>query len=221
MNQGMRSFGPGPRPQVGRMYNRGPSRVPQMPQRFGPQGFQSPIPQNFQSFNGMGGMQGFPAMSNMGVQEVGSQTRGGGGLLSKIFSSGGGSGLPTLGGAAQGLAGTGGGATGMLNNVQQVLKMAQSAMPMVQEYGPMMRNIPTMFRLMKIMNEPDEGTEGEESTSEEESSQNTEKRSTRVREAVNQATSASSNSTEPAPVKESLSNSKPEGNGPSKPRMYI
>ncbi|MCD5322914.1 MULTISPECIES: YqfQ family protein [Pontibacillus] len=218
MNQGMRSFGPGNIPQAGRMFNQGP-RLPQMPQRFGPQGFQNPLPRNFTGFNGFGGMQGFPGMSNMGVQEVASQARGGGGLLSKLFSSGGGGGLPSLGGAAQGLAGTGGGATGMLNNVQQVLKMAQSAMPMVQEYGPMVRNIPTMFKLMKIMNEPDDGDETVESDDQQESDVTLNKENKTKKEPSSTVASHTSqkNSNKKEPISKPLS----EGNGPSKPRMYI
>ncbi|TRM12523.1 hypothetical protein FH966_12900 [Lentibacillus cibarius] len=43
-----------------------------------------------------------------------------------------------------------------LSSLQQILKTVQSAAPMIQQYGPMLKNLPTMFQLMKALNDSEE-----------------------------------------------------------------
>ncbi len=167
----------------------------------GPQSFFNQGSSGWNGMSAMNGMQGFPNMQGMG-------SRAGGNILSNLFkSSAGGGGLPQLGGLAQGVSSAGGGASGMLNNVQQVLKMAQSAAPMIQQYGPMVRNIPTMVKLMKIMREPDEEEIDENNSSEQEAVQS--QPSSQTFDEIN---------------KNSLqvqSNQPTTTNGASQPRLYI
>ncbi|SDQ55971.1 VrrA/YqfQ family protein [Virgibacillus salinus] len=59
-----------------------------------------------------------------------------------------------------------GGLTQTLNNIQKVLKVVQSTAPIVQQYAPIAKNLPTMFKLMKALNEDDDTeSESEEQTS--------------------------------------------------------
>lgn len=40
-----------------------------------------------------------------------------------------------------------------LDGVQQVLNMVQTSAPIVQEYGPMIKNLPAMYRMIKVFKE--------------------------------------------------------------------
>lgn len=94
------------------------------------------------------------------------QSRGGGGLLAKLF----GKTAPQMGGgmlgmgpsAASGLAGkaASGGSilqtltnptaiSGFLNNTQQILSAIQQISPLVSQYGPIVKNLPAMWRLYR------------------------------------------------------------------------
>ncbi|MBR3120830.1 MAG: hypothetical protein IKF29_16550, partial [Oceanobacillus sp.] len=37
-----------------------------------------------------------------------------------------------------------------LDGVQQVLNMVQTGAPIVKEYGPMIKNLPAMYRMIKV-----------------------------------------------------------------------
>lgn len=43
-----------------------------------------------------------------------------------------------------------------LNNIQEVVNLVQTAAPIIEEYGPMIKNIPTLYKMIKIMKEPEE-----------------------------------------------------------------
>ncbi len=74
-------------------------------------------------------------------------TRGGGGLLSRLFG----------GGAARAASGAGSIDFGtLLTNTQRVLNLTQQAVPMIRQYGPIVRNLPTIWRIMR---EPDASAE--------------------------------------------------------------
>jgi len=49
-----------------------------------------------------------------------------------------------------------GGLTKTLGNIQQVLHLVESAAPVIEQYGPMIKNLPSLYKIMKIMNEPEE-----------------------------------------------------------------
>lgn len=52
-----------------------------------------------------------------------------------------------------------GGLSKTLGNIQQVLHLVQTAAPVIEEYGPMIKNLPSLYKMMKIMNEAEEGKE--------------------------------------------------------------
>ncbi len=64
-------------------------------------------------------------------------------LLGKISGSGGSGGV-----SVDGMMNT-------LNNVQRVLGVIQSSAPIVQQYGPLIKNLPTMYQMLKILNDAD------------------------------------------------------------------
>lgn len=43
-----------------------------------------------------------------------------------------------------------------LGNLQQLVNLAQTAAPMIEQYGPMIKNLPALYKMLKIMNEPEE-----------------------------------------------------------------
>ncbi|MBP2078277.1 VrrA/YqfQ family protein [Oceanobacillus polygoni] len=57
------------------------------------------------------------------------------------------------------------GLTKTLDGVQQVLNMVQTSAPIVQEYGPMIKNLPAMYRMIKVFKEI-EKSEGKEEVTE-------------------------------------------------------
>lgn len=40
-----------------------------------------------------------------------------------------------------------------LNNIQEVAKIVQSSVPIIEKYAPIVRSIPTMYKVMKSINE--------------------------------------------------------------------
>ncbi|WP_248278507.1 YqfQ family protein [Bacillus sp. DNRA2] len=121
-------------------------------------------------------MRRFRQMGPMGPQGQ-MQTRGGGGLLAKLF----GKTAPQMGGgmlgmgpsAVSGMAGkaASGGSilqsltnptaiSGFLNNTQQILSAIQQISPLVSQYGPIVKNLPAMWRLYR-------GLKGDTSTNDE------------------------------------------------------
>ncbi|KGX87896.1 hypothetical protein N784_12360 [Pontibacillus litoralis JSM 072002] len=158
---------------------------------------------------------GFPFQQAMPTSVQGARS---GGLLSRLF--GGGSTIGNMGpmanatsGLMSGTTSAGGGLTGMLNNVQQGLKLAQTAAPMVQQYGPMIKNAPTMFKLMKLMNEPDEeGTKKEEGTKEQTKSKSPMQK---------KDSSSKAKVIEASDVTKPHTTSTKQHSGRSQPRLYI
>lgn len=57
------------------------------------------------------------------------------------------------------------GASGLsktLGNIQQILNLIQSAAPVIEEYGPMIKNLPTLYRMLKaVQNTGSEEEEGQ------------------------------------------------------------
>lgn len=78
------------------------------------------------------------------------------------------------------------GASGLsktLGNVQQVLKVIETTAPIVQEYGPMIKNLPSLYRMMKTVNELDDESKDDppsETTQAESASNSLEEDSNRV-----------------------------------------
>ncbi|SET32683.1 YqfQ-like protein [Salinibacillus kushneri] len=112
-------------------------------------------------------------------RQMGGQ-RGIGGMFQRLFNRspkgntgfGPGIGAPGMGAQNPGyFTGAGSGiekASKALGNVQQAINVAQQAAPMIQQYGPMVKNLPTMFKMLKALNESDDDeddntAEGEES----------------------------------------------------------
>lgn len=87
------------------------------------------------------------------------------GLLSSLLNRGG-SGIgagSNLGSGVAGAASGGGGFQGVLNNMQQMVRLAQTATPMIQQYGPMVRNIPAMVKMAKALRDSDDVESGDTS----------------------------------------------------------
>ncbi|MBM7552539.1 VrrA/YqfQ family protein [Thalassobacillus pellis] len=112
----------------------------------------------------MGGGPGFfgrtPFQIGQGMNPYGAVPKQG--FLTKLFS--GAAGRGAQGGLGAGVTRGGTDFASMLGNMQQVMKVAQTATPMIQQYGPMVKNLPMLFNLWKIMREPDEEDQEEDST---------------------------------------------------------
>jgi hypothetical protein len=150
-----------PRPRMPMQGGMGPGpfgpRNPMMNSGISPFGGRNPMMGAPSNRFGGGGFN--PMMGQMMGRPQQMNTRGGGGLLSKILGRGNQSGrfmgVQTAGKAAS----RGGGLlqslsnpegiTNMLNNTQQVLKTAQQIGPMIQQYGPMIKNLPAMWKIYK------------------------------------------------------------------------
>jgi hypothetical protein len=164
----------------------------------------------------------------------------GGGLLAKILGRG-----KQQGGAPGGIgpmtraASSGGGGilktltnpdalNGLLNNTQTVIKTAQQLGPVIQQYGPLVRNLPSLWRLYKGLNdvtnenEHSESNENESSVSESTQMESSEDQEfTKINPIINKnsiRTSKKRKKTEP--IEDEL-NSSFLKNKRSVPKMYI